>query len=194
MARHERLPGSDQPRLGPALAALGIAAAATAAFAFLTPASQIRPAYGEAPAPDVMWTGYSADDVYASFEAWGDRGRELYRAANTIDFGYAAVYSTALAFALRRLVPYVKQLSGVPWVIAVPLAAGAFDIAEGIVVRIALEAFPARLPEGAIRVASVFTVAKWTLSAVAVLVLVACLVILAAQAARVSRSVRRVGT
>lgn len=165
-----------------ALAVLAGVAAAAGLFALAGPAAALRPLTSDGRLLDTMWTGYSPDVVYRELDRYGEVGRGLYRAANTVDFAFALTYASGLALALRLLLPQIRgPLGRGHTLVTIPLAAGAADLAEGVLLRATLELYPARVPDAVISLASVLTVTKWALASVAVLVVIACLGVLGAQ-------------
>ncbi len=110
--------------------------------------------------PDLLH-GFTADELYARFEAFGPEGRHIYFLAELVDMIYPLVYASLFAFLLalaaRRLLP-----AGSRWATLCLLPYGAMlaDYLENACFFTVLGAWPTRL--GAVgALGGVFNLAKW---------------------------------
>jgi hypothetical protein len=113
-------------------------------------------------APDTSFAYYSANQLYAWAEAYGEAGRQEYvRARFTFDVAWPAVYFfflvTALSWLFQRGFP-----PGSRWRLAnlAPLAAVLFDFLENISTSLVMARYPELTP-GVDALAGVFTLLKW---------------------------------
>lgn len=122
---------------------------------------------GEAGSPDTSFW-YSAEDLYAMAEAYGEAGRAHYvRARFTFDLVWPPVFTvflaTSLSWLARRLVAPESA-----WRRAnlIPLLAMAADYGENVSAALVVGRYPARTPVAG-TLAPVFTATKWTALTVA---------------------------
>lgn len=105
---------------------------------------------------------YSAQDLYAMADAFGEEGRTYYiRARYTFDLVWPLAYTLFLTAALTML--YRGRQSSL-WrrVNVMPTMALAMDYAENAAATLTMARYPARTPFIA-DLATVFTMSKWTL-------------------------------
>jgi hypothetical protein len=133
--------------------------------------------------PDLLH-GFTPDDLYARFEAFGDEGRAIYLRAELVDLVYPLVYGFFFAFLLalpaRRL---LRERS--PWrlLCLAPLAATLLDYLENACFFTILLRWPARL-DAVASLAGIFNVGKWLCFGVVLPAAVLGLVALAVTAIR----------
>ncbi len=128
---------------------------------------------GDASAPDTQFW-YSAEELYATAEAFGETGRSYYiRSRFTFDIIWPLAYwfflTAALAFWLRHTAEHS------PWrqLIVLPTAAMFLDFGENITVSLVMTRFP-EPPGISGSLAPLFTASKWLVIALAFAVLIAC--------------------
>ena len=140
--------------------------------------------------PDLLH-GFTADDLHARFEAFGDEGRALYFRAELVDLVYPLVYGFFFAFlialAARRL---LREDS--PWrlLCLLPLAATFLDYLENACFFTLLLRWPTRA-DAVAQLASAFNLGKWSCFAIVVPVTVLGLVGLAVVTLRDRRATPR---
>ena len=140
--------------------------------------------------PDLLH-GFTADELRARFEAFGDEGRAIYFRAELVDLLYPLAYGFGFAFlialAARRL---LREDS--PWrlLCLLPLAATSLDYLENTCFFTLLLRWPTRLDTVA-RLASVFNLGKWSCFALVVPTTVAGLAALAFVTLRDRRTATR---
>lgn len=118
-----------------------------------------------APAPDGSFF-YSADDLYAAAQAWGEQGRAAYvRARLSFDVIWALVYGLFLTTALAWLGGRATPLSS-RWrrLVLLPVLVVLLDYAENVCTATVMARYPQPTPVLA-NVATGFTAAKWVLLA-----------------------------
>jgi hypothetical protein len=134
---------------------------------------------------DVRSLGYSPEEVHTFFDAFGPTRTNLYAWTEiTLDVGFAVIYSSLLCIFIIRLYPISplplsqednahgvrarlwKWLAGWGWL--VPLLAGLVDMAENISVAVLAWSHPHE-SAGLARLASVFTVTKFVLLPLSIL-------------------------
>ena len=135
---------------------------------FLTSAdTRITQLSGGLGVPDLLH-GFTADELHARLEAFGEEGRAIYFRAELVDLLYPLVYGFFFAFlialAARRL---LREDS--PWrlLCLVPLAATFLDYLENTCFFTLLLRWPTRLDTVA-QLASIFNIGKWSCFAVVV--------------------------
>lgn len=145
---------------------LGLAYAAC--ISYLTVAgARIKLLSGGLGAPDLLH-GFTADELHARFEAFGEEGRSSYLRAELADLVYPLVYGFFFAFliavAARRL---LREDS--PWrlLCLVPLATTLLDYLENACFITQLLRWPTRLDTVA-QLASAFNLGKWSCFAVVI--------------------------
>lgn len=110
--------------------------------------------------PDLL-QGFTAADLYARLEAFGDEGRRIYLRAELVDLVYPLVYGVFFAFLIalpaRRLLR-----DGSPWrlLCLAPLAATLLDYLENACFFTILLRWPARL-DAIASLAGLFNLGKW---------------------------------
>jgi hypothetical protein len=110
--------------------------------------------------PDLL-QGFTAAELHARLEAFGDEGRRVYLRAELVDLVYPLVYGFFFAFLIalpaRRLLR-----EGSPWrlLCLAPLAATLLDYLENACFFTLLLRWPARL-DAVASLACVFNVGKW---------------------------------
>jgi hypothetical protein len=117
---------------------------------------------------------YSAQTAFDAAAALGPQGRTLYALSElSLDLVYPILYSLFLSllmlFVLRRLVPPASGWLRLGWL---PFAVLACDYAENAGLVYMLLTFPAQAP-AVVQAASLFTMAKWTLAALAIMLVLA---------------------
>lgn len=170
------------PRIGLVLLVYGVC------FHLLdTAAARIQALSGGLGVPDLLH-GFTADELYARLDAFGEEGRAVYLRAELVDLVYPLAYGFLFAFliavAARRLLR-----EGSPWrlLCLVPLAATGLDYLENACFFTILLRWPARSDLVA-QLASVFNVGKWSCFAVTVPVTAIGLVALAVVTLRGKRA------
>jgi len=122
--------------------------------------AQITKMSGGLGVPDLLH-GFTAADLYARFEAFGEAGRSLYFRAELVDLIYPIIYGFFFAFLIalgaRR---FLRAES--PWrlLCLVPLGTTLLDYLENACFFTVLLSWPARLDTVA-SLAAVFNVSKW---------------------------------
>ena len=121
--------------------------------------------------PDMMLT-YSPSTIYERHSQFGADGRSAYRIfLERVDFLFPAVYGLFLVmvttFGLSRLFPSSPALQKLS---LLPLLTTFFDYAENICFLAILRSYPAELPNLE-KLANVFTLTKWSLAAVSIVLL-----------------------
>lgn len=127
---------------------------------------------GEAGSPDTSFW-YSAADLYAMAEAYGEAGRAQYvRARFTFDLVWPPVFTVFLAMSLSWLARRLLAPESA-WRRAnlIPLLAMTADYGENVSAALVIGRYPARTPV-AETLAPVFTATKWTALAVAFALLI----------------------
>lgn len=114
--------------------------------------------------PDLIF-GFSADELHARLESFGDEGRRIYFFAELVDLVYPLAYSFTfvmiLALAVRR---FRGEASRAALVCLLPLVLLATDYLENTGILLSLAVWPSR-SAAAEGLASVFNHAKWALVA-----------------------------
>jgi hypothetical protein len=128
---------------------------------------------GAGPVLDVRF-GYSPDEVHAYAAALGPEGRRLYAITQvTLDLAYPALYGLLLAgllvLVLARGFP---GRQGVALLALVPFAMALLDVAENLAIVVLMLLFPVT-PVWLAHLASAFTVDKWLVGGIIVVLLVA---------------------
>lgn len=144
----------------PALAAI-VLFALTIAFVLPAQAERAEEYSNGAASPDSSFF-YSANNIYASAEAFGAAGRADYvQARYTFDVVWPLVYAVALSvllsWLLKRAVPAAsrwRRLNLLPWLALV------LDAGENISAAIVVGRYPDRTPVLA-DIATFFTMGKW---------------------------------
>lgn len=128
--------------------------------------------------PDLLH-GFTADELYARLEAYGDEGRAIYLRAELVDLVYPLVYGFFFAFLIALAARRLLRTDS-PWrlLCLAPLAATGLDYFENACFFTVLLRWPARLDVVA-QLASIFNLGKWSCFAVAVPATVVGLVALA---------------
>jgi hypothetical protein len=143
------------PRAGLLLLAYaGLVSALTAAE------GRIKAYSGGQGVPDLLH-GFTADALYARFEAFGPEGRHIYFLAELVDMIYPLVYASLFAFLLalaarRLLVPGSRWAT----LCLLPYAAMLADYLENACFFTILGAWPARL-DAVATLGGIFNLAKW---------------------------------
>lgn len=126
--------------------------------------ASVSAAYTDAyPAPDTSFW-YSARDLYAAAEAWGETGRSAYvHARVTFDVIWPLVYGFFLTTSLAWLVGRAIR-PGSRWrrVALLPMLVVLLDYAENVCAATVMARYPTRTPILA-DLAPVFTASKWVL-------------------------------
>jgi hypothetical protein len=137
--------------------------------------------------PDLLH-GFTAADLYARLEAFGEEGRSIYLRAELVDLVYPLVYGFFFAFLLALPARRLLRADS-PWrlLCLAPLAATLLDYCENACFFTVLLRWPARL-DAVASLASVFNVGKWSCFAVALPFTVVGLVTLAITALREKRN------
>jgi hypothetical protein len=132
--------------------------------------------------------GFTADELYARFGAYGDEGRALYLRAELVDLVYPLAYGFFFAF-LIALAARRVLVAGSPWrlLCLAPLATMIFDYLENTCFFTVLLRWPARHDLVA-HLASGFNLGKWTCCAVTVPTIIIGLLALAFVTLRGKRS------
>jgi hypothetical protein len=139
--------------------------------------------------PDLLH-GFTAAELHARLEAFGDEGRRIYLRAELVDLVYPLVYGAFFAFLIalpaRRLLP-----EGSSWrlLCLAPLAATLLDYLENACFFTILLRWPARL-DAVASLASAFNIGKWLCFGVALPAAVLGLGALAVTALRGRRAPR----
>jgi hypothetical protein len=148
-----------------AISILGAAFVGFLALFWLTPVGvpALRRMGGGAASPDLRF-GYRPDETYRLFDTYGAKGLAHWRRMLWLDMVFPGVYGGL--FALLGL-EWTRWAHAAPaWTalaVACPLAAGASDYIENVLLLRVVGALPARR-DGAVKAASVFTRAKFILS------------------------------
>jgi hypothetical protein len=129
-------------------------------FALSSAEGRIKQRSGGLGVPDLM-QGFTADELYGRFEAFGAEGRRIYAFAELVDMVYPLVYASffalLLALAARALLPAASRLRTL---CLLPYAATLFDYLENACFFTVLLAWPARL-SGVATAAGLFNLGKW---------------------------------
>jgi hypothetical protein len=117
---------------------------------------------------------YSPEKVFGMISAYGEEGRAVYRNfAMTWDILYPVVYSTLLALVISILLRNTSlENSAMRMLNLLPFGAMIFDWLENAGIVAMLTAHP-QTPSTVARLASAATTAKWSVSALCLLVLLA---------------------
>lgn len=154
------------------------------ALALPAQAAQAEADSNGAPSPDTSFF-YSADDLYASAEAFGEAGRSAYiRARWTFDVIWPIIYTVFLV----TMISWVFGLAFRPESKAqllnlVPLAGMLFDYLENTAATIVMARYPAQAVFAA-SLATVFTPVKWLFVIGGFIILIVGLLMLIGQRAR----------
>lgn len=150
---------------------------------------RIKVLSGGVGAPDLLH-GFTADELYERFEAFGPEGRRLYLLAELVDLVYPLVYASFFAFLLvlaaRTLLSAGSRLRVI---CLLPYTAMLFDYLENACFFTVLLAWPARLSAVA-TAGGVFNVVKWLGAGLTLPLVVAGLAGLGIRAARAARQAR----
>jgi hypothetical protein len=129
---------------------------------FLTSAeARIKERSGGLGVPDLLH-GFSADELYARLEAYGDSGRAIYLRAELVDLVYPLAYGVCFAFLIALAARRVLRADS-PWrlLCLAPLSATCFDYLENTCFFTILLRWPARLDLVA-QLGSIFNLGKWS--------------------------------
>lgn len=160
----DRLAGGLAARVSTCLAILGVIAFMVFTATVLPWQASVSAAYTESfGAPDsAFW--YSAGDLYAAAEAWGEGGRSAYVFARvTFDVVWPLVYGFFLTTSLAWLFARATRM-GSPWrrLVLVPAVVVLLDYAENFCTATVMARYPSRTPIVA-QLAPLFTASKWVL-------------------------------
>ncbi len=128
---------------------------------------------GDASAPDTQFW-YSADDLYATAEAFGEEGRSYYiRSRFTFDIVWPLAYWFFLTAALAFWLRHAPKRS--PWrqLVILPTIAMFLDFGENITASLVMARFP-EPPGLSGSLAPLFTASKWLIIALAFAALIGC--------------------
>jgi hypothetical protein len=140
--------------------------------------------------PDLLH-GFTADELHARFDAFGDEGRAIYLRAELVDLLYPLAYGFFFAFLIALAARRVLRDDS-PWrlLCLLPLAATFLDYLENTCFFTLLLRWPTRLDTVA-RLASAFNIGKWSCFAFVVPTTVLGLVALAVVTLRDRRAAPR---